>query len=201
MKASPWDFYNRNAARLFSSYESVSFEDVHRSLIPFLPKGGASCLDIGAGSGRDAEALAKKGYNVLAVEPSDNLRALAEDCHLHPKIQWIDDSLPGLPNVKARSQKFQFILVSAVWMHVSTVDRVEALSSLASLLDNGGYVAFALRFGPTLDDRLAFPTPIEELAFLAGQKNLLVRYLSDLMPDEMGRKDVRWQKIVLQKTD
>lgn len=44
--------YGAHAAALADPYESITFEEVHR------------VLDIGAGSGRDAAALAQQGHTV-----------------------------------------------------------------------------------------------------------------------------------------
>ncbi|MDH6569260.1 protein-L-isoaspartate O-methyltransferase [Streptomyces sp. SAI-208] len=75
-------YYAESAERLGRVYESVSFEDVHGALLDLLPPAPARVLDVGAGTGRDAAALAGRGYTVDAVEPVAELRRVAE--RLHP---------------------------------------------------------------------------------------------------------------------
>ncbi|MGQ3357308.1 MAG: class I SAM-dependent methyltransferase, partial [Phreatobacter sp.] len=66
--------YAEEAENLARQYESVTFEEVHAPLLHLLPLSGRA-LDIGAGSGRDAAALAARGFAVTAVEPTAELRA------------------------------------------------------------------------------------------------------------------------------
>ncbi|WP_052149421.1 hypothetical protein [Sphingomonas sp. Ant20] len=58
----PVDYYDRDAALFATRYDSVSFEDVHWAIAPFLPPAGSAVLDVGAGSGRDARALQPWDY-------------------------------------------------------------------------------------------------------------------------------------------
>ena len=67
--------YGETADLLVTQYESRTFADVHRGLLPLLPAAPARALDIGAGTGRDAAALAALGHTVLAVEPTPEMRA------------------------------------------------------------------------------------------------------------------------------
>ncbi|KPQ26053.1 MAG: hypothetical protein HLUCCA13_03020 [Halomonas sp. HL-48] len=54
----------------------------------------------------------------MAVEPAEKLRTLGQS-HTHDRdVSWIDDTLPALNCVSQLSQRFQLILVSAVWMHL-----------------------------------------------------------------------------------
>ncbi|MCY4198668.1 MAG: methyltransferase domain-containing protein [Gammaproteobacteria bacterium] len=68
--------YERDAEALAERYERIEFERVHCEVLELLPKAGASVLDVGAGSGRDAAWFAANGYQVTAVEPSSKPCAL-----------------------------------------------------------------------------------------------------------------------------
>jgi len=61
--------YDQNAEQFVSQYESLTFEHVHPALLDLLPPPGATILDVGAGSGRDAAWFAARGYDVVAAEP------------------------------------------------------------------------------------------------------------------------------------
>jgi len=53
--------YGTRAVDLAVQYESIKFEDVHRTVIHLFPSQVSDVLDIGAGTGRDAAALALRG--------------------------------------------------------------------------------------------------------------------------------------------
>jgi len=86
--------YNRHAQKFFTQYQSLTFEQVHRDWLPQLDRKAGLALDVGAGSGRDALALAERGWNVVAVEPAAELRRLGEVATAHRSIQWVDDAGP-----------------------------------------------------------------------------------------------------------
>ncbi|WP_227519492.1 class I SAM-dependent methyltransferase [Marinobacter sp. ANT_B65] len=66
--------YNKNAKKFFNQYQSLTFEQVHSDWLPWLDKTGGLALDVGAGNGSDALALAERGWNLVAVEPASELR-------------------------------------------------------------------------------------------------------------------------------
>nr|WSZ16095.1 class I SAM-dependent methyltransferase [Streptomyces canus] len=93
-------YYAESAERLGRVYESVSFESVHEALLDLLPEAPARALDIGAGTGRDAAALARRGFTVDAVEPVAELRDLAGRLHPGSGVTWRAGALPGIPGLQ-----------------------------------------------------------------------------------------------------
>lgn len=188
--------YDQNAEQLVSQYESLTFEHVHPALLDLLPPPGATILDVGAGSGRDAAWFAAKGYDVVAVEPSEAMRTLARQRHPSPRIHWVADSLPDLAQVRRLGLTFDLILLSAVWMHVPPASRQRALRKLATLLSPNGRIAISLRIGPPDTDRAMHEVTLPELTALAQQFGLrLVR--TDDSPDRLGRPGISWTTAVL----
>jgi SAM-dependent methyltransferase len=198
-KSVSWRRYDEESDRFFQQYEELDFSKVHRSFLRFLPPKGANCLDVGAGSGRDAIALAKRGYNVVAVEPSDALRGLAANRHSHPNVYWIKDHLPSLQEIKSMRKEFSFILLSAVWMHIHPQNRDEALATLTSLLTKDGLIAITIRSGSDAEGREMYPATVEELLARAANCGLAPTYVSRSVEDTLNRENVRWKKIVLSK--
>ena len=89
--------YDQAASRLLST--RLSFEEVHFHVLHLLPAHPSRILDVGAGPGHDAATLARKGHEVVAVEPTPELRQGAMNLYSALPIEWIDDSLPRLEAV------------------------------------------------------------------------------------------------------
>jgi len=194
--------YHAKAEEFVYQYESVNAEEVHQQWLALLNniKPGKA-LDVGAGSGRDARFLTSRGFAVTAVEPADALRVLAEKLSQQLPIQWLSDLLPDLPKVQALQQRFDLVLLSAVWMHLSPDERYQALPVLCSLLAHDGLLVLTLRHGSFNDGRLSYPVTSPEILALVQQHQLLLTpvLVSDLVSDTLGRSDVAWQTVVLKK--
>jgi SAM-dependent methyltransferase len=188
--------YNRRAAELAQVYESTTFENVHRGVLDVLPAGSAHVLDVGAGSGRDAAALARRGHRVTAVEPSAGLRAEAALRHADLSIEWVDDGLPGLVTLDGRS--YDLVLLSAVWMHIPLHQRRKAMRRLATLLRPRGLLVVTVRQGPADRARALLPVRPGEVVKDAEEASLtLERSLQE--QDALGRREVSWSTFVFRK--
>lgn len=191
-----WTQYDAQSEFYFETYERLAFDKTHAAFLPFLPKcEGSRCLDVGAGSGRDSAALALCGYHVTAVEPSTGLRAMAARAHAGLAVRWVEDSLPQLCALKACNLRYDFILVSAVWMHLAPDERQPSLRTLAGLIESTGVIAITLRLGPPDRSRVMFPVSVEEVLTQAARVGLAPRLIATDDPDSLGREEVRWAKL------
>jgi SAM-dependent methyltransferase len=189
--------YSDSARALIDQYESLSFEDVQRPVLHLFPPPPARVLDIGAGTGRDAAALARQGHTVTAVEPTPELRAWGQANHPR-SIRWIDDMLPGLPLVSALNERFDLVLLTAVWMHLDAAQQQEAMRTLSTMLAPGGLMSMSLRHGPVPEGRRMFDVSGDEVCALAD--GVALRPLHQVeTADMLHRADVRWTFLVLQK--
>lgn len=197
------NIYHQNAEAFVAQYESVSAEQVHQSWLHLLPSAGSAsfALDVGAGSGRDARFLVAHGFQVVAVEPADNLRHAAMALANTEKIRWLADELPALSQVQALAQEFTLILLSAVWMHLTREQRVASLLTLTTLLAPQGLLVITLRHGSFSDGRVTHPVSASEIETIIRQHQLALKhvFVSDLNTDALGRGDVAWQTVVLKK--
>lgn len=190
--------YGTHATVLAEQYESITFEDVHRGVLHLFPTRPGNVLDIGAGSGRDAAALARSGHRVVAVEPTAELRSEGQRLHSSLAIEWIDDSLPTLKILRQSHRRFDLILLTAVWMHLDETERKTAMATIAELLAEGGLVSMSLRHGPVPPGRRMFDVSAGETIELGAQFGLHCRHQSD-REDVQGRSDVRWSFMALQR--
>jgi len=139
------EVYNFAAEYYFDLYEGVSFESVHKNILPLFTRDKIlDVLDVGCGSGRDAMGILKFGHNVFGVDPSFDILQLARLRH-GEFVTWINDSLPRLPKIQSLRKKFDVILVSAVWMHLPEKTQLESIQTLKSLLNVGGKIIISWR--------------------------------------------------------
>ena len=190
--------YAESADALAEQYESIAFADVHRDLLHLIPAAPAQILDIGAGTGRDATALAALGHNVTAVEPTRELRARGQRLHRSARISWIDDALPDLGTVHERAARFDLIMLTAVWMHLDAEQRRRAMRGIADLLRRGGLMALTLRHGPVPAGRRMFEIGADETCALAREAGLETVHRSE-RGDMLGRADVTWSVLAFRR--
>ncbi|WP_262376136.1 class I SAM-dependent methyltransferase [Streptomyces sp. sk2.1] len=189
--------YGQAAEALAEQYESVTFNEVHREVLHLFPSRPGSVLAIGAGSGRDAAALAARGHRVVAAEPTAELRTLGRRLHADQEIEWVDDALPELPGLTSQARRFDLILLTAVWMHLDERQRTSSMARLVGLLGRGGRVVLSLRHGPVPAGRRMFPVSAEETIGLARGHGLGVIH-ETRREDPHGRPGVTWTYLGLQ---
>ncbi|MGW3044630.1 class I SAM-dependent methyltransferase [Kitasatospora sp. NPDC001159] len=190
--------YGEAAEQLAVQYEGVTFAEVHRSLLHLYPAPPAVVLDIGAGTGRDAAALAALGHRVVAAEPTPELRAVGKRLHAGSGVRWVADALPTLPLLGAEGGRYDLVLLTAVWMHLAPAECPPAMDALARLLAPGGRVALTLRHGPVPPGRRMFDLPPEHTIALAAARGLHLLHQGG-RPDLHGREGVRWTELVFER--
>ena len=193
-------YQGTRAHQLCDLYETATFDAVHRRWSKHLPRRPGLALDVGAGSGRDAAALAKRGWHVIAVDCSADMLSEAQSRHPNTGIQWVHDALPTLDTIKGEHERFTFILCSAVWMHLAPAERETAMRTMSELLDNGGKAVITLRHPPD-PTRHMFDVSAAETIALAKRNDLTVlqaTHTADPISD-WQRHDVSWSTVVLQR--
>jgi hypothetical protein len=93
---------------------------------------------------------------------------------------------------------FNFILMSAIWMHLAPQLRATAFKNLMGLLTAGGILAVTLRCGPAPAEREMYEVTEEETRQLSAEYGATVlRCLS--APDQSGRSEISWIQMALRK--
>ncbi len=193
--------YSRVVSRFHDLSSSIEFRELHRCILHLIPEPGSTVLDAGAGTGRDAAALAAMGHSVVAIEPMDPFLAQARATYRSPKIRWVSDSLPGLDELPPEPEQFDFVLCHAVWQHLSEAERAEAFARVAALLRPNGVFALGLRHGPPGAGTHYFPSSAEETVELAATVNLAVELRLENQPSVLPNKtQVTWTRLAFRKT-
>ncbi len=132
--------YAEEAEKLIKDYESRTFEEIFSAILDLFPASPCRSLDIGAGTGRHAAALAKRGHEVTVVEPTKELREAGQILHSDVPLTWVDDALPELDTLGQgpEAARYDFILMAAVLMHFDEKERKDIIRRLGELLAPGG---------------------------------------------------------------
>lgn len=190
------EHYHQHAAKFQAQYDSLVAKEVHADWAPLLD----SCvpgraLDVGAGSGRDALWLMRKGWQVTAVEPAQGLRERGQRT-TGKQVKWVDTQLPLLSHLERPAEGYDLILLSAVWMHLPQNERPQAFTRLAELLATTGRLIITLRFGPSDPKRPMFDVSVDELRQLAQPQGLELQRLGPAISiDRLQRPEVSWQTL------
>ena len=187
---------------IFIRYEARDPAAIHAPWSQYFPEPPAKVLDIGSGTGRDAGWFASLGHLVVAAEPTEALRTRAAKLHISPNITWLDDILPGIPNLLARNESFDLILMHAVWMHLTETDRTEGMANVARLMRPGARLAMSLRHGPIPEGRRMFEVTGEETIKLALENGLTnLKYgRAESISAENRARGIEWTKLVFEKS-
>ncbi|MFL2105323.1 class I SAM-dependent methyltransferase [Desemzia sp. FAM 23991] len=116
---------------VFLGYDSILQELVKRS--------GEFVLELGVGTGNLTRKLLAAGKRVYPIEPSGEMRQLA-DAKLLGTVDIIDGDMQTFP---LPPYKINTILSSYVFHHLNANEKAEVLHQYYELLEDGGSVVFA----------------------------------------------------------
>jgi superfamily II DNA or RNA helicase/HKD family nuclease/SOS-response transcriptional repressor LexA len=143
-------YYNDRAEQFFSSTLRVDMSPIYERFLNGLAP-GASILDAGCGSGRDARAFADLGFTVSAFDASEELaKRASEHCGFAVDVRRFED-------VEEVAQ-YDAIWCCASLLHVPLSDMHGVLSKLWAALKAGGrmYVSYKLGSGERTHDGRRF---------------------------------------------
>jgi SAM-dependent methyltransferase len=199
VRVSGTEGYAEDAEALVKQYESLSFAETHRQILHLIPTTPCRVVDIGAGTGRDAAGFAALGHDVVAVEPTAEMRTRAMALHPSSRIEWLDDSLPELSHLLSRGEKFDVVMLTAVWMHLDMAQRQRAMPNVASLVRPGGVMIMSLRYGPVPKGRRMFAVSADETETLAAAEGLHLVLRREGLPPRLGQAGVTWTRLAFSR--
>ena len=133
------DYYNQYADEFTQATLSVDMENLYRPFLAELPE-GAYILDVGCGSGRDILAFKNKGYQVDAIDYSEELVKKAS-------------RLTGIP-IKLKSfyevddyEAYDGIWACASLLHCERNHLKEVIGKLVSALKPNGVLYMSFKYG------------------------------------------------------
>lgn len=172
------DGYAAAADKLIPRYDALAAETVLGPVLHLMPVAPCRVLDVGAGTGRNSAWFAELGHRVTACEPVEAFRLSAAEQYGARPVRWLDDTLPMLEATKSLGETYDFVLLSAVWQHVSGTERPVAMASLVELMAPGATLIMSVRHGPGADGRPVYPTSDDEVLDAAQTCHLKLDFIT-----------------------
>lgn len=189
------EFYNLHATDFASSTAHVDFHEVQDRFITYLSN-GARILDFGCGAGRDARYFAEKGFDVTAVDGSEELCKVASQLTGLPVRNMLFIELEDI-------EAYDGIWACASILHLQRGELRDVFAKMARAVKAQGYLYLSFKYGDFEGYRgERYFTDFTEESFrrflnpLSGIRIVEQWVSSDVRP---GRSDERWLNLILQK--
>jgi 2-polyprenyl-3-methyl-5-hydroxy-6-metoxy-1,4-benzoquinol methylase len=189
------DYYNQNAASFIEGTRNADLSEQYRLFLKYAPMGG-KVLDLGCGGGRDSAYFASLGFDVTAVDGSEELCKRVEEDH----------------GIQARCIKFEELSFQeefdAVWacaslLHVKKAEMAAVMGKVSAALKPDGVLYASFKYGS--EERVSngrffndyTETNLDALLTPENQLSLLEYWITeDVRPDRSGE---RWLNFVAKK--
>ncbi|MBQ5384544.1 MAG: class I SAM-dependent methyltransferase [Treponema sp.] len=189
------DYYNNNTAAFVESTQSVLMTEAWSRFTSKLPKGSV-ILDFGCGSGRDTKYFLEHGYQVEAIDGSEELCKVAS----------------GYTGIKVKNQLFtdlsEMQKYDAVWacssiLHASSSDLIVIMKKIWTALKFNGILYASFKYGNFEGERNGrYFTDFTDESFSSLLKksadfDMIEEWITnDVRP---GRENEKWLNVILQK--
>lgn len=138
------DFYQTHAKDFFSQTINVDMQNVYQPFLERLPNGKQTILDVGCGSGRDSIFFANQGFDVTAIDGSQNLIDLAKQTD--NRINWQCLTFDKIANQNWQN-RFTGIWACASLLHVPFDDLTKLLNDLILCIKSDGILYASFKYG------------------------------------------------------
>lgn len=189
------EYYNSKAKDFVSDTVAVAFTEIQDIFLEYIPVGG-KILDFGCGSGRDTKYFISKGYDVDAIDGSEELCKIASEYAGIQVKQMLFQEL----NV---SEEYDGVWACASILHVEKTKLPDVMKKMASATKKGGVVYSSFKFGDFEGVRNGrFFTYLTEESFgelLRKVPELVIEKLWISADVRAERGEERWLNIMLRK--
>ena len=198
------NYYDENAVEFAIKTAHIDMHDLYELFLNQLPKRDTqSILDVGCGSGRDANHFAEQGYEVTAIDASAELIQWAQRHHMSSKIDWHHLDFSGIEKQPWKN-KFTGIWACASLLHVHFLELPFVIKSLLKTLTDDGviYLSFKYGKGERIDNERFF-CDMDELRWktIVAKIPHVIEYHIWLSADKRSGIKNNWFNITIKKTD
>lgn len=189
-------YYQDHAAELAARYRDTDRAHIRTTLGRWL-KNGDRVLEIGCGSGCDANYMAGLGCTVLGIDASNGMLAQVPE-NWRESATFQHGAFPLSDNDPLLHERFDAIVATAVLMHVPDSDLFQFAYQIRTMLKMGGRFICSFPTGQVRTDedaRLYVPREPDQVQLLF--ERLGFRLVdSETNPDGLGRR-FTWSTLIL----
>ncbi|MDE6640257.1 MAG: class I SAM-dependent methyltransferase [Acetatifactor sp.] len=188
-------YYNQNADQYFRDTVDVDMSECCDRFIKYVIPGG-KIIDIGAGSGRDVKYFKDRGFDVEAIDASEELCRLAtEYTGIHVQYEKIQDWSP--------SRVYDGIWANASLLHLGIDEIEEFICKVSDYLQTGGALYISIKKGINngYDSNGRFFTSFSEENVQQIVAKSTAYEIAELWHtvDKMNRDEVQWLNLILKR--
>lgn len=188
-------YYNQNAQSFTANTVSVDFTSTQTRFTTHLSQ-GATILDFGCGSGRDTKYFLSQGFQVEAIDGSEELCKLASEYTGVPVKHMLFQELDAV-------EQYDGIWACSSILHLPLEELLPVLGKMAKALKPQGIIYTSFKYGNFTGERNGrYFTDMTETSFAALMQNITALkteeqwITSDVRP---GRGEEKWLNIILRK--
>ena len=196
MKNNTLQYYENNSEMYFNNTVDLDISNLYEGFTTKL-RLNDKILDLGCGSGRDSLYFKKKGFNITAIDGSENLAKYASKLIGQEVIVSKFEELNLI-------ERFNGVWACASLLHMKEEDLKVLLTKIEKSLEDNGVVYMSFKYGENdyIDDKNRyFNCYIEESItnLIKSTTSLKVEELFKTVDVMKDREDTIWLNIILLK--
>ncbi|HWT75702.1 MAG TPA: class I SAM-dependent methyltransferase [Mobilitalea sp.] len=188
------EYYNQNATEYFEHTVDIDMQENWDRFISLLPEGG-SVLDLGCGSGRDSAYFISRGFDVTAMDASEEMCDLAS-IHIGQDVLQLSFAEMDFDDV------FDGIWACASLLHVPGSQIEGILTKVVKSLKTNGVLFMSFHYGEfdgIRDGRYYKDYRTKELKELISHINNLELIELQKCEDTREDSDIIWINVLARK--
>ena len=134
------DYYNKNAQEFFNQTVKADMSELYDIFLKNLPCNEGKILDLGCGSGRDSKYFLENGFELVAMDISEELGKRASE-YIGQKV-----IIQDMRNLHYQNE-FIGVWACASLLHLDENEIVETLRKIFKSLKRDGIVYISFKYG------------------------------------------------------
>jgi SAM-dependent methyltransferase len=134
-------YYDKYAKDLVKRYESANVDKIQQLLLEVFPN-NSNLLEIGCGSGRDANFMFENNYKITAIDASKEM--ILEAKKIHPLLKNFLYVMTIPDELSFKNNSFDGVYSIATLMHLEEKEIVKSIKKIYDILKDKGIFLFSV---------------------------------------------------------